>query len=186
MKPELNISKGSLLVSEPFMSDDFFKRSVVLLAESTEKGSFGFVLNKPTDINIDDAISDFPPFNSKLFFGGPSDSDTIFYIHTIGHKLEGSKEIKDGIYWSGDFEQLKFMINTGQVTKNMIRFYVGYSGWESKDLKYEIKQKAWITSIVNKKFAFHEKPENLWNNVLKSMGKEYSILTNCPEDPQWN
>ncbi len=55
-------SQGTLLISEPFMNDSYFKRSVVLLSEHDEKGSVGFILNKLTDIALNKAVEDFPEF----------------------------------------------------------------------------------------------------------------------------
>ena len=55
MKRIFEPTQGSLLVSEPFLADSFFKRSVVLLSEHDKKGTLGFILNKPIislEINI--------------------------------------------------------------------------------------------------------------------------------------
>ncbi len=63
--------QGKILLSEPFLGDRFFKRSVVLLGEHNDKGTIGFILNKPTNIKISEAIEDFPEFNAPIYFGGP-------------------------------------------------------------------------------------------------------------------
>ena len=76
---------GSLLISEPLQADSFFKRSVVLVSEHDLKGTLGFILNKLTDVKLNDAVEDFPAFDAPLYFGGPVDTDTLFYIHTVGH-----------------------------------------------------------------------------------------------------
>ena len=89
--------QGSLLISEPFLLDSYFKRTVVLLSEHDSKGTLGFILNKPTDVKLNDAVEDFPEFDAPLYFGGPVETDTLFYIHTVGLLLEGAKEITSGI-----------------------------------------------------------------------------------------
>lgn len=66
-RTELNATTGSLLISEPQLSDNFFKRSVILLSEHDTKGTLGFILNKITDIKINDAVEDFPQFDAPLF-----------------------------------------------------------------------------------------------------------------------
>ncbi len=53
---------GSLLISEPFQSDTFFKRSVILLSEHDTRGTLGFILNKLTDVKIIYAVEDFLSF----------------------------------------------------------------------------------------------------------------------------
>lgn len=177
---------GVLLISEPFLADSYFKRSVVLISEHDDKGALGFILNKPTDVNINDAVDDFPVFNSRLYFGGPVETDTLFYIHTIGEKLEGAKPIGNGIYWGGSYDHLKTMIHTGEVTPDMIRFYAGYSGWDADQLGNELKEKSWLVSEGNARFTFYDDPNSLWSQVLRSMGSEYAIMANFPEDPALN
>jgi putative transcriptional regulator len=185
-KKAIKPSQGSLLISEPFLLDSYFKRAVVLIGEHDQHGTIGFILNKPTDVKINDAVEDFPSFNVPLYFGGPVDTDTLFYIHTIGSRLEGAKEIVKGVWWGGNYDQLKLMIDTGQVRENQIRFYAGYSGWEPKQLDIEIKEKSWLLSSANSSFTFFNDPKGLWSQVLKSMGTEYAILANFPEDPSLN
>ncbi len=160
---------GRILISEPFLLDSYFKRAVILLGEHSEEGTVGFILNKPTDLQLNDALEDFPPFDSPLYFGGPVQTDTIHFLHTLGQKLEGSKEIMPGIFWGGDLEMLKLLIDTHQVTKNDIRFFAGYSGWEPQQLTAELKGHTWLISNCVKDFAFSEHPEGLWGEVLKTM-----------------
>ena len=103
-----DVSVGKLLLAEPFMLDGHFKRSVVLITDhSVEMGTVGFVLNKPLRVNINNLISEFPKCAAGVFSGGPVQPDTIHYIHTAGDVLEGSQKIINGVYWGGDFEQLK-------------------------------------------------------------------------------
>ncbi|OYX08211.1 MAG: hypothetical protein B7Z16_19270, partial [Algoriphagus sp. 32-45-6] len=55
----LNFPKaGNLLISEPFLQDENFVRSVVLLCEHNTEGSFGFVLNKPSILNLGDLVDE--------------------------------------------------------------------------------------------------------------------------------
>jgi putative transcriptional regulator len=178
--------QGSLLISEPFLLDSYFKRAVVLLSEHDSKGTLGFILNKPTDVNLNDAVEDFPEFDAPLYFGGPVETDTLFYIHTVGSLLEGAREITTGIWFGGDYDQLKFMIDTKQIRPDQIRFYAGYSGWEPKQLDNEMKEKSWLLSNATPKFTFFDNPKLLWSQVLRSMGNEYAILANFPEDPNLN
>lgn len=177
---------GRVLVSEPFLMDSYFKRSVILLGEHGDDGSVGFILNKPTDLSLNDALEDFPPFDVPLYFGGPVQTDTIHFLHTLGSKLEGSKEILPGIFWGGSLEMLKLLIDTNQVTTNDIRFFAGYSGWEPHQLEDELKGRTWLISNGKRDFAFSENPEELWGEVLRSMGSQYAILANFPEDPSLN
>src|SRR4029077_16781585 len=101
-KPE----KGKILISEPFLNDPNFKRTIILLAEHNEEGSIGFILNKPTNLKIKDTIEDFPEFDAIVYYGGPVQLNTLQFIHKAGDIIEGSLEIADGLFWGGSFDIL--------------------------------------------------------------------------------
>lgn len=184
---DLKVEQGRLLVSEPFLADPYFKRTVVLLSEHTEDGSIGFILNKLTDIKLSEAVKDFPDhINFPVYFGGPVQMDTLHYIHKLGAQLPGSKEIARGIYWGGDFEILKVLIEADKVKAEDIKFFIGYSGWTPDQLNEELQNKAWIISSVSERFAFYDNPKGLWGQVLRSLGNEYAIIANFPENPSLN
>jgi putative transcriptional regulator len=182
MKP----GQGLILISEPFLADSYFKRSVVLISEIDPEGAMGFILNKPTDLSVNDAIEGIPQFNAPLYFGGPVSTETLYYIHTKGDLLEGSREIIKGVYWGGDFDQLKVLMETGQITPDEIRFYAGYSGWENEQLDFELQEHAWLLSNGSVKFSFFKDPSKLWKQAIKSMGSKYAPMANFPEDPSLN
>jgi putative transcriptional regulator len=181
-----DISIGKILVSEPFLLDSYFKRSVILLGEHGEEGTVGFILNKPTDLKLNDALEDFPVLDVPLYFGGPVQTDTIHFLHTYGEKLEGAKKIMNGLFWGGDLEELKLLIETNQIDAKEIRFFAGYSGWEPHQLEDELKGNTWLVSSGQKDFAFSTHPEELWGQALRKMGSSYAVLANFPEDPSLN
>ena len=41
----LSLKKGRVLISDPFLNDDYFCKSVILLCETNDEGAFGLVLN---------------------------------------------------------------------------------------------------------------------------------------------
>lgn len=182
----VKLEQGKLLVSEPFLADPYFKRTVVLVSEHSKEGSVGFILNKLTDIKLSEAIKDFPESNFPVYFGGPVQMDTLHYIHKLGDQLPGSKEICKGIYWGGDFDILKVMIEADKIKPGDIRFFIGYSGWTPEQLEQEMLNKAWIVSNANEKFAFNDNPKGLWGQVLRSLGNEFAIIANFPENPSLN
>lgn len=178
--------KGKLLVSEPFLLDYYFKRSVVLLAEHNDEGSFGIIMNKPVNAKLNEIVKDFPDFESQLFLGGPVKNDSLFFIHTLGDKIDNSAEIIEGLYWGGDLEQIKEMITLKMLDPKDIRFYIGYSGWAAKQLDGELKKNSWVVSRMSAPKLLNTDPANLWDVSLKKLGAEYSYWTNFPADPVMN
>ena len=183
---KLKPKKGRLLIAEPFMDDPYFKRSVVLLTEFSKDGSFGFMLNKPLELKINEVMEDFPEFDAPIFMGGPVQSDSLFYIHTQGEIIENSMKITDNLYWSGNFDQLKQLIKDQQIFPNEIKFFIGYSGWDHDQLIGEINDESWIISNLKSKKINDLNDFDLWKNTLQKMGSKFSLLSNFPEDPSLN
>jgi putative transcriptional regulator len=180
-------AQGMLLLAEPFMDSPEFRRAVVLLTEHGQKGSMGFIINRKLNVGPTQAIDEFPAFEDTLSYGGPVSSDQLFYLHTLGTLLEGSIEIMPGIYMGGNFEQLKAMIDTKQLSPSQIRFFAGYSGWTSDQLNSEIKENSWIVTPARVEYLFAEKEhKNLWKEVMRSLGGKHSMVAEFPEDPTLN
>ena len=160
---------GRILISEPFLSDTYFKRSVVLLTEHTDEGSVGFVLNKPVDIGVKDILQDFPDVKSGISIGGPVNTNTVHYIHTLGKIIPESIQVTKTIYWGGDFKILKELIQAGEVKDEQIRFFLGYSGWAAKQLDNEIQDNAWLIAEIDSDAIMRGIKADFWNEVLKKM-----------------
>ena len=76
-------AQGSILISEPFLQDAYFQRSVVLLVEHTQEGSMGFVLNKKTELSVNTFFADLQGFpEMPIYLGGPVSANRLFFIHS--------------------------------------------------------------------------------------------------------
>lgn len=184
-KPIIKPKQGIILISEPSLTDFYFRQSVVLLAEHNDEGSFGVIVNKPIETRLNEILKDFPDFDAPIFLGGPVKTDSIFYIHTIDG-VDKSMKIMDGLYWGGDIDTIRGMIEMNRITEQEIRFYIGYSGWSPSQLDREIKEKSWILSHTTVDEIIHRNTSRLWNMHLKSLGKDYAIWANSPADPSFN
>lgn len=179
--------RGSFLISEPFLPDPNFERTVILLCEHNEEGSVGFVLNKPSILRFDEAVEEVQNFHVPLFIGGPVQQDTLHFIHRSGHIIEGSIKIADHIFWGGNYEQLITIINSGEIKKNDFKFFLGYSGWAPGQLDEELKQKSWIVyENVTEDKVFNVKSKFLWKEILHDMGGKFKVFANYPVDPRMN
>lgn len=179
--------KGSLLVSEPFMMDPNFKRSVVLLTECEKTGVVGFALNQRSNLLLKDLFANCPRADFPVFIGGPVANDTLHFVHSCYDKLNSGIEIIDGVFWGGNFEALQILINNKQLNHNEIKFFMGYSGWGEGQLKQELEQNSWlVTNKFHSEVIFVEDKENLWREVVIGLGPKYAHIANFPENPQWN
>ncbi|MBQ0116283.1 MAG: YqgE/AlgH family protein [Flavobacterium sp.] len=178
--------QGNLLIAKPAtLGDEMFSRTVVLLADHSSKGSIGFILNKPLQFTIQDLI---PEIHSELLIynGGPVEQDSLYYIHNVPHIIKDSIEIANGVYWGGDFQTTKKLINEGVIQKENIRFFLGYSGWGIQQLEEELTEGAWlITEEELAKGIISKETTSLWKEKILEQG-DLAYWSNAPEHPSYN
>ena len=182
----VELSAGILLIAEPFLKDPNFMRTVVLLCDHQQEGSFGLVLNKHFKLTLDELIPEFEGMKIPVFEGGPVQLDTLHFLHTYPEHLPGSHQITDGVYWGGDFEMMKDLLIRGKLDQKRIRFFVGYSGWGTNQLEEEMRSKSWLTTKAKKNIIFHHTTSEIWKDSLGLLGEEYAMMSNYPTDPQLN
>jgi putative transcriptional regulator len=182
----LKPGSGKVLIAAPFLSDYYFGRSVVLLADHGSEGSFGIVMNKPLDIRFNDILDEFPSFSAGIYVGGPVKSDSLFFVHTLGESIPQSVKIIDGLYWGGDIDEVRSAIVEGRIEARQIRFFLGYSGWAPDQLESELKENSWVVAQANCTELLDADPADLWKGLVKSLGKEYAEWINYPIDPRMN
>ncbi len=178
--------KGRILIAEPFLSGNYFNRSVVLLVAHSTKGAVGFILNKRVEFPIHEIFPDFPEFDAKVYLGGPVSTDSVYFIHKLGEQIPGSIHVLGNLYWGGDFVELKRQIKIGLLQPSDVRFFLGYSGWDSGQLEQEIKEDSWLVTDVEEETVMRELNQASWVDFVKKAGNRYTIWENFPENPSLN
>jgi putative transcriptional regulator len=178
--------KGCVLLSEPFLNDPFFKRTVVILCEHNEDGSFGFVLNNYVDVSLDQVIDDFPNWENVISIGGPVKNGNLFYVHTLGSEIPNSAKVVEGLYFGGDFDVVKEMMVQGRIAPDEIRFFIGYSGWSAQQLENEMKEQSWFVAHVSRKVIMDTADKDIWKTIMKKFGPKGKMIANLPDDPGLN
>jgi putative transcriptional regulator len=187
MLSSISAAAGRLLISEPFMMDPNFKRSVILLTEYSEAGAMGFILNHASEFLLGDILPDLSYSEIPVFVGGPVAANTLHFIHRCPEKIADGIEISKGIFWGGDFEAVRELITSYQLQSDEIRFFTGYSGWTPRQLDEEITEDSWIVAgNVNPDTIFTGTEENLWRRAVIGLGQRYAHIANFPENPALN
>lgn len=175
-------AQGRILISEPSLQDFYFRKSVVLLAEHNERGTFGLIINKPVNMRLNEITKDLGDKDFPLFLGGPVSTNSLYFIHRLGERIPKSEEIMDGLFWGGDVEVVKRLIQNNEVKNNDIRFFVGYSGWDPSQLDRELSEKSWVVSKATLDQLIPQNPDALWRELIRSLGGDYKIWSNLPSD----
>jgi putative transcriptional regulator len=187
MLSSISAATGHILISEPFMMDPNFKRSVIILTEYSEMGAVGLVLNHQGDYLLGDILPDVSYSEMPVYVGGPVGNDTLHFLHKCPEKIPDGLEIADGVYWGGDFEVVKELISNYQLSQDEIKFFTGYSGWSGGQLENELKENAWIvTDKVSAGTIFGHNDQSLWRQVVIGLGNRYAHIANFPENPSLN
>lgn len=183
LKPD----KGNLLIAEPSIIGDMsFNRSVVLLADHSDEGSIGFILNKPLEYSLKDLVPELDS-DFKVYNGGPVEQDNLYFIHKIPELIPDSVEISLGIFWGGDFNKVVELMANDEIGEKDIRFFLGYSGWSKNQLESELTSNSWVVFENAYKDEIIEKCcDTFWKEKMLELGGNYSIWSNAPENPSYN
>jgi len=181
---------GTLLISQPFLGDPNFERSVVLLCrDAPADGSFGLVLNRLTTLTLGDVL-DLPApalgaAGLPLYVGGPVEPNTLHYVHRRAD-LPGAQALGQDVYWGGDFEALLGLLARGAAGPADVRLFAGYSGWSAGQLAGEMQGGSWIRQPASAGKVFTLASDAFWRDILREKGGRYKVLANYPLDPRLN
>lgn len=187
----LKLQKGRILISDPFLNDNYFSNSVILLCESNEKGAFGLVLNHFIEDSLSDLMQTFSEVDSSSFpisLGGPVDTDSIYFIHNRPDLIENSLHVFDNIYL-GDgnrFSEIALLITQEKISKDEIKFFLGYSGWTGKQLEEEINKNSWFIGNLSSHTIMTYHKEDIWKKTLELMSEKHRVISNFPQNPGLN
>ena len=177
MKNEVDI--GTILISKPFMEDKRFEKTIILIVEVSSEGTVGFIINKETTQHVDIIIEDCPKLNINVKYGGPVSTDNVFYIHQNSDLKTSSQEVKAGIFWGGELDDVIKRHQSGTLSIDEISFFLGYTGWEKNQLEEEIQEGSWIISNMH----LTQINKNLdWSQLLIDVNKEYEVWAKAPSN----
>jgi putative transcriptional regulator len=183
---QMNYSyKGKILISTPDISGNIFSRSVVLIVDHNEQGSFGLILNKKNE-NMSSRLLEIFGFKVDVFEGGPVENDKIFFICKGEKVTEVFVEIDTEYYLTEDIENVVAAIIDQRISIEDIKVFSGYSGWSSLQLDSEIHRKMWTPVDVYHLDYTSPNDQNLWKNIMQNLGGEFLLWANAPENVSMN
>lgn len=178
--------KGQLLIAGPQLIDPNFWRTVVLVVDHGEEGSFGLVLNRPSETSVGETVPELETLmdgDEPLFIGGPVQPSTVI---TIGRFTDIEHAALAAF---GDIG----VLGTGgppveELAEHVIeaRAFVGHSGWGPGQLEAELETGDWILEPARAIDVFSASPRDLWSDVLTRKGGSYALVARMPMDPSLN
>jgi putative transcriptional regulator len=194
MEPmEDGIRVGLLLVATPQLEDPNFRRSVVLLVEhDIGGGTLGVVLNRPTEVPLDRVL---PPWAglatgpAVVFQGGP-----VALEHPLAlARLPGEDEPLGWRALDGGAEVARVGVVDLEAPPGLLaaellqlRVFAGYAGWSAGQLRGEVEEGSWYLVPAEAGDVFADRPERLWQDVLRRQGGDLAFVSTFPDDPTLN
>ncbi|MFA9443836.1 YqgE/AlgH family protein [Egicoccus sp. AB-alg6-2] len=179
---------GRLVVATPALEDPNFERSVVLILDHDHDGALGVVLNRASDLAIDDALSgwvDLVAAPSVVFGGGPVEPTAVVALG----RATASVPADQGL--SPRLDRVR-LVDLGDdpalaaVDLERVRVFAGYAGWGPGQLEAEVDAGAWFTVDADPADVFTADPGRLWQAVLRRQPDELALFATFPEDPSLN
>lgn len=173
---------GSLLLAHPAMSDENFRRTVVLISKHDNEGAMGVVLNRPLDKKLGDLTDDFA-FGTladvPLFKGGPVEPNQVILCAWRAQPEGEGFQLMFGL----DPDRARQLAEDKEIH---LRAFLGYAGWTAGQLEGELKGDFWVTSDLQPELMALKPDESLWRNVLGGLGAEWRLDAGEPDDPELN
>jgi putative transcriptional regulator len=178
--------RGKLLIAAPTLVDPNFARSVILVAEHTEEGAMGLVLNRPAGTLVDEAVPDLAWLSDSVenvWVGGPvAETAVIVLAEWDDPALAGAIVDGDLGFVGADADQPEQL--DGAIRR--ARVFAGHAGWGPGQLEEELAEESWIIEPPRREEIFTDDPDGLWAAVLRRKGRRYALLSTMPPDPSLN
>ncbi len=176
------------MVATADLEDPNFDGTVVLLLDHDDDGSLGVVLNRPSTLDVDQAMTSQPvadvPWGALVappavvFVGGPVRPDTVVALARV-------PEVQDPDRFEPVVDDIGVLrLGEGPLpvvgTLQSLRVFVGYAGWGPGQLQDEIDSGAWFVVGSRATDCFHVDPSTLWRAVLRRQGGVFTTVTDNP------
>ncbi|MDH3540385.1 MAG: YqgE/AlgH family protein [Acidimicrobiia bacterium] len=171
--------RGSLLVATPRLADPRFVGTVLLICEHSRDGALGLVLNRSSDLGVDEALPEWvdvvtaPPV---VFIGGPVQPEIAIALADAAHAPEPLESLDAGLAVLDDLEGIP----------QRLRIYSGYAGWGPGQLEDEVEERSWWVIEAQPEDLFSDAPADLRRTVLRRQRDDSALFAFYPPLPGLN
>jgi putative transcriptional regulator len=170
-EPVAEPAETLVLVARPAMTDPLYGQSILVAHEMPGGQHVGFILNRPTDLKLDEAFPGHEASKSvtePLYLGGPSDLNAVFaLVHSQSAPKEGTLPLTDDIYLAISESAVDEAMTPGE--KGQSRFFAGAVVWRPGELAEEIRRGAWYVLEATAERVLPKKTAGLWENLVKQV-----------------
>lgn len=174
---------GHFLIAMPSLNDGFFNHAVTYICEHDESGSFGVIINQPTDIKLKQVIKEMHieshagyDENQPVFIGGPVDQGRGFILHRPAGSWSSSLVVNNDVALTTSKDILQAIANNEGPDDCIIA--LGYAGWSAGQLEQEMANNTWLSCPADEQIIFKTPTEERWKAAAKLIGIDLSLMSN--------
>jgi len=179
--------RGKLLIASPAIVDPHFRKTVVLLAEHTDEGAMGVVLNREADVTVGEAVPGLAYLaggdDVAVHVGGPVSANAVTVLAQFTDPERAALLIDEDVGFApaeaADSEDISEAVLRSRV-------FAGHAGWGAGQLEAEMEEESWIVEVPLPEDLFTQDPEGLWAAILRRKGGTYALIATMPADPTLN
>ena len=186
MMKSVNLT-NHFLIAMPAMSDPYFSKSLVYIAEHNDQGALGIIVNRPIDMSLATLFEKIdvafgaeatPLAKLPVYFGGPVQTDRGFVLHRPLGEWQSTLAVSPDVGLTSSRDVLQAVAREGQPRKIVVT--LGYSGWEAGQLEHELAQNAWLTVPADTHILFDLPYEERLPSALEILGIDFANLAEKP------
>lgn len=175
---------NQFLIAMPSMADPTFSGTVVYLCNHSERGAFGLVINRPTDIDLEALFSRIdlkleiePLLHVPVYFGGPVQTERGFVLHEPVQSVNytSSMSVPSGLEMTTSKDVLEAVANGNGPERFLLT--LGHAGWGAGQLEDEILKNGWLTVEADPKIVFDVPAEQRFEAALALLGISSTMLS---------
>lgn len=184
------ILQGQFLVAASHLRDPNFYRTVVLMLDHNEEGAMGLIINRPSSICVDTALSGHTQDigSSPVFVGGPVETSSLFILHNCIELGVSDREVAEGVFVTGSEDSFANVVsaNSANETTCVYRVYCGYAGWAAGQLESELERGDWHMLKSDGGVILEEDPYGIWELCTRRIKRAHRLLPHDVRNPEWN
>lgn len=171
------------IIAMPGLNNDIFNQTVTYICEHNEDGCFGIVINRVTDITLDEIMKQMDISNNQpndnetlIYLGGPVQNERGFILHKPSGEWSSSLKINDHLALTTSRDILEAIAHNEGPEQSIIA--LGYAGWSPGQLEQEIANNIWLNCPAEEQIIFDIPTEKRWQSAADLLGIDLQLLSN--------
>jgi putative transcriptional regulator len=179
---EATYLNNQFIIAMPSLADPNFAHTVTYLCQHSEDGALGIVINRSTDMKLDEIfkqmdikVTSLAAAETPVFAGGPVQQERGFVIHTSGGDWNATMAVSETISLTTSRDVLEAI--AAGVGPEQYLVALGYAGWAEGQLEKEIMENAWLNTPYGKQVLFDTPIDLRWSAAADQIGIDINQLT---------